>query len=451
MRPSGKIMDSLPAVAPSFRRVQNLFLWTAVAVCVLIVVDNLSLRLTTGLSPAGPDRVLAGLAGAFLVVALLLRNVGRRLAVPLVATICVLVPIEGGLSVWSLTQPRRFPWYVWPPHYSCLVKPADLPGVAPQGRFTTNSLGIRGPEFNDTDTCRILCVGGSATECFYLDDAKTWPAVLMRILGDDAPGVWVGNAGSSGTTAPQHALLLEQLPEARMVDCWVVLCGINDLGQQLNGRYARITANGFAKTFRYRRPGLGGHLRRPLHRNLFTFTLFENACRRVRVALKGGDATIYQDVKATWVKQQQRKRQRAVKIAADIRPEWLEEYQAQLTRMVRLARRWDKRLIFMTQPTIWVERMDEKTDAMTLGGQLLDGRFADGPTRVRGMELYNQAMRDLAVREGVELVDLAAKLPKTTEAFYDDCHFNENGAWMVATALAEQVKTRELKAGAQQQ
>ncbi len=128
-------------------------------------------------------------------------------------------------------------------------------------RFSTNSLGIRGPEFSDADSYRILCVGASATECLYLDDGKTWPAVLMLILGDGDPRIWVGNVGCSGTTAPQHALLLEQLPEAKMVDCWVVLCGINDLGQQLNGMYTRITANGFGNTFRYRRPGLGGHFR----------------------------------------------------------------------------------------------------------------------------------------------------------------------------------------------
>ena len=132
----------------------------------------------------------------------------------------------------------------------------------------------------------------------------------------------------------------------------------------------------------------------------------------------------------------------------DVDPQWLAEYQAQLQKMIELARLRDKRLIFMTQPTIWAQQMDEKTDGLTLGGQLADGRYATTAARVKGMELYNQTMRDLAAREGIELVDLAATLPKTTEVFYDDCHFNENGARVVAAALAEQVKTRTLKAGA---
>jgi len=442
-------MDSV-AAAPSFRRVERLFFWAAVVLCATVVLDNVSLRSTTHVPLETTDRLVAGLAGAFLVIAALRRSLGRKLAVSIVSLALVLAPIESGLGIWSLTRPRRFPWYVWPPHYRCLLKPADLPGVAPEGRFSTNSLGLRGPEFSKADTYRILCVGGSAAECLYLDDAKSWPALLQQALRESDPGVWVGNAGCSSTTAPHHALLLEELPEAGMVDCWVVLCGINDLGQQLNGTYAQATAHGFENTFRYRRPGLGGRLRRPLQRNLYSFHVLETLGRRLRVALQGGDATVYQDIKAAWVRQQQEKRRHAPKIAAEIDPQWLREYQVQLMKMVELARQRGQRLIFMTQPTIWVEPMDEKADALTLGGQLADGRFADSPTRVRGMKLYNQAMRDLAAREGVELVDLAAMLPKTTEAFYDDCHFNENGARMVAAALAEQVKTRKLAAAARE-
>ena len=299
-------------------------------------------------------------------------------------------------------------------------------GVSPEGRFSTNSLGIRGPEFSPADSYRILCVGGSTTECLYLDDARTWPAVLLRILSEREPGIWVGNVGRSGTTAPQHVLLLSQLPEARQVDCWVVLCGINDMGQQFNGRYAEATANAFGHTFAYRRPG--SEFRRPLQRNLYTFSLIQAVCKRILVTFRGGSAAVHQDAQAVWVTEQREKRKAAVKVAVDVDPQWLAEYQAQLQKMIELARRRDKRLIFMTQPTIWTRQMDEKTDALTLGGQLADGRYVANAARAKGMELYNQVMRDLAAREGIELVDLAATLPKTTEVFYDDCHFNDNGA-----------------------
>jgi lysophospholipase L1-like esterase len=456
---------------PSFRRVQRLFLWIAVAVCAVVVADNLSLKAMTGVSIKNGDYVFLGLAGAFLILAAVRRDLGGRLAVSVVAVLFLLTLIEGGLDLWSLTQARRWPWYVWPPNYSCLMKPADpasttqemfsavirstrtsavfkparLAGVSPEGRFSINSLGIRGPEFQATDRYRILCVGGSTTECIYLDDAKTWPAQLLQMLSEHEPGLWVGNVGRSATTAPQHVLLLQKLPEARQVDCWVALCGINDMHQQVNGTYAETTANAFGHVFAYRRPG--AQFRRPLQRNLWTFMLAEAVCRRILVMLRGPQAGVYQDVGAVWVKEQQEKRKAGTKVAVEVDPQWLTEYQAQLTKMIELARCWGKRLIFMTQPTIWAQQMDEKTEALTLGGRLADGRYLDNATRVKAMGLFNQVMRDLTAREGIELVDLAAKLPKTTEVFYDDCHFNENGARLVAAALAEQVSTCELKAG----
>ena len=321
------------AATPPFRRVQSLFLWIAVAVCTVIVVDNVSFKPMTGSSIKDGDYVFLGLAGAFLILAVLRRDLGRKLAVSVAAVLFVLALIEGGMGLWSLTRARHWPWYVWPPNYSCLLKPANpagmpqeifsptirsttnssslkpanLVGVSPEGRFSTNSLGIRGPEFSPADTYRILCVGGSTTECLYLDDAKTWPAVLMQILNDPEPGIWVGNVGRSGTTAPQHALLLSQLPEARQVDCWVVLCGINDMGQQFNGTYAEATANAFGHTFAYRRPGSEFH--RPLQRNLYTFALTQAVCRRILVTFRGGNAAVHQDAQAVWVTEQREEAQ----------------------------------------------------------------------------------------------------------------------------------------------
>lgn len=470
------ISPPAPAAPPPLGRVQNLFLWIAVAVCMVIVADNVSFKPMTGSSIKDGDYVFLGLAGAFLILAVLRRDLGRKVAVSVVAVLFVLALIEGGLGLWSLAQTRHWPWYVWPPNYSCLLtpadpagivpggyspgvfsptirsanpsalKPANLVGVSPEGRFSTNSLGIRGPEFSPADNYRILCVGGSTTECLYLDDAKTWPAVLMQILRDRDPGIWVGNVGRSGTTAPQHALLLSLLPEARQVDCWVVLCGINDMGQHFYGTYAEATTNAFGHTFAYRRPGSEFH--RPLQRNLYTFSVIQAVCKRIMVTFRNRDTVVYQDPQALWVEEQREKRKAAAKTSRDVDPQWLDEYQAQLLKMIELARLRNKRLIFMTQPTIWGQQMDEKTDRLTLGGQLADGRYLANPALAKGMELYNQVMRDLAAREGIELVDLAAMLPKTTEVFYDDCHFNDSGARMVAAALAEQVKTRPLKAGA---
>jgi lysophospholipase L1-like esterase len=51
--------------------------------------------------------------------------------------------------------------------------------------------------------------------------------------------------------------------------------------------------------------------------------------------------------------------------------------------------------------------------------------------------LYNDFAKDMAAKENLLLCDLAAVVPKGTEAFYDDVHFNTNGARIVAQAMTD--------------
>jgi hypothetical protein len=428
--------SSDPFTQPRFRPIVNVVFAVAIVLSLLVVIDNATCELTTGKTIRGMDYLVLGIGGAYLLYALLAREAARRLAVSLVGVALLLVLIEVGFSLWALTSPRPFAWYVWPPNYASIQLPTDLPGVSSKGVFTTNSLGIRGPEFSDADRYRILCVGGSTTECIYLDNAKAWPRLVGEALAANTAGVWVGNIGRSGTTTPHHVTLFEHLPEADLVDCWVVLCGINDYGQHVRGTYEETTADSWKHTFKYRRPGLGSDLWRPLQRNSFVFCMFESLRKRIKVALQGENPAAFQDTRAKWVKKQQEKRRlghkRAVELPLD---DWMDEYERQLMRMIELSRAKAKRLIFVTQPTIWKADLPAELADHTIGPRLPDGSYLDDATRAEGMDRYNQRMRDVCQREGIECVDLAASLPKSLEVFYDDCHFNEAGAKSVAEKL----------------
>src|SRR5439155_10586195 len=106
-------------------------------------------------------------------------------------------------------------------------------------RFTTNSLGLRGrdPGPMGARGLRLLAVGGSTTECLYLDDGATWPALVERNLTRRLGGepVWVGNAGISGANARDHVVQVKYLlPQYRPVDVVLVLVGVNDLTVRLS-------------------------------------------------------------------------------------------------------------------------------------------------------------------------------------------------------------------------
>ena len=104
--------------------------------------------------------------------------------------------------------------------------------VPAQVSWRANSLGLRGPELpTDTSIIRILCVGGSTTECTLLNDGDTWPDVLAAELQRTGHRVWVGNAGRDGLSTFGQLELLPGLL-ARVRPHYVLLLnGPNDMAR----------------------------------------------------------------------------------------------------------------------------------------------------------------------------------------------------------------------------
>src|ERR1041385_3603084 len=89
--------------------------------------------------------------------------------------------------------------------------PDVAPEIEPRVRFEINPDGERGGEDPPgDDVCRILVAGGSAAECYALDQPTSWPGVLQRLLNEDdalralgARRVHVGNIARSGVSSPE--------------------------------------------------------------------------------------------------------------------------------------------------------------------------------------------------------------------------------------------------------
>jgi lysophospholipase L1-like esterase len=102
--------------------------------------------------------------------------------------------------------------------------------------------------------------------------------------------------------------------------------------------------------------------------------------------------------------------------------------------------------IFMTQPTMWVEGLDDQYEKLLLMGGSYDRSNPDSllyftPRALEsGIGAFNDTLMRICKEEGVLYLDLALNMPKTTASFYDDCHFNENGAKQVADLLHDFLK-----------
>ena len=131
---------------------------------------------------------------------------------------------------------RRYTRYrVWPPRMRREVRQDLFPELEPRFRFETNADGERGSDVRGADAglYRVLVAGGSAVECYALDQPTSWPVVLEQLLNRppalDALGarrVHVGNIGHSGVGAAELDMILERvLPNYDRLDAIIVMVG----------------------------------------------------------------------------------------------------------------------------------------------------------------------------------------------------------------------------------
>lgn len=338
-------------------------------------------------------------------------------------------------------------YFVWPPHlqYEFHPSPELMPGVSGVSHFRINAQGLRGDELTEDRSVRLLALGGSTTECLYLDDSEAWPRLLQDHLAaaHKDKAIWVGNAGRSGHNTWHHRVqaekLLAQVPDVSIV---LVLAGVNDLSYRLglDRAYAppdpdQVMNRAFEqKPLRF----MGG----PFYKRTALWQGLKKIDRRLRTEGTAQDATgrVYE----TW----RRRRQEASVLRTelpDLGPP-LVDYAANLRAIADSAAQQGARVVFATQPALWREDLPADLDRLLWMGGV--GRFQEesgheyysAGALASGMEAYNRTLLKVCrATPGAVCVDLAASLPRDTGAFYDDVHFNEAGSRRVARVLAERL------------
>jgi lysophospholipase L1-like esterase len=354
-------------------------------------------------------------------------------------------------------------YYIWPPGLKKVFLPSEdiMPGISGPSRFVTNSAGIRGDDFRSSDTYRILAIGGSTTECLYLDQSETWPLLLQNYLNDAAGhhNVWVGNAGMSGKTTRHHITAMEYMPLRDMrIDMIILLIGVNDFIVRL-AQHEQYDPNFVMK------PGAGQILVRetfsggssyvdaPFFKKTALWQVTQKAKGILAEKIKTDKVaqTNVQDEFAQMYVRLRKHRQEAIEIRDEL-PELssaIEEYKRNVNTMIDIAQRKSIRLLFVTQPTMWKADLPDQLERLLWLGGI--GDFMNQTSRpyysahalAKGMKKYNEALVKVCEERQVECFDLASLLEKDITVFYDDVHFNESGAQKVANALAKYMANRE--------
>lgn len=381
-----------------------------------------------------------------------IKNFFNNTIVTLVSLLVVLGIAELILQQFS---PDRF--YVWPPGLQRTFRPSPgiMPGVHGESRLSINAHGLRGSEWPPTDGLRILAVGGSTTECLYLDDAETWPALLEAKLRDaTGSDARVGNVGRSGHDTRHHVLqvdkMLDQYPH---IDVVLLMIGINDLELRLKRDATYVRFSEESRRYRQKLYYRSFALVPPLTEELpfvQSLALWQQGRQLKHVMRSSGADDNVQDTTGDIYTHWRRIRKNAVRLRPEL-PDLsvaLDEFAANVRRIVDIGKRHGVTVVLLTQPSMYRSDLPQDlADLLWFGsvGEPVDGQeneYYSAAAMATGLDQYNRTTLELCRELDTPCIDAAAEIPRDATMFYDDVHFNEGGARKVTEIISRQFLDR---------
>lgn len=271
---------------------------------------------------------------------------------------------------------------------------------------------------------RIIFMGGSTTACTYLPQEMTFSQLVEDNLNTQGlpKRIECANAGVDGSAARDTLTHLIFDVSFTNLDCLVVMQGVNDLSLGLSRDFQPDASNrrmGLSKAkssyeeyFGDPHPYLYQLYKAFTRRHSKRFTLAHIREVRERLSyIERTEITEFPNVRYFI---------RDMKLIAST------------------CRALGIRLIFVTQCSLYADNLSPEVEQhLGIPFPEEDGLNPSNPSMRRGMDTYNDAIRNLAAEMGVELIDLEKAVPKTLENHYDHVHFSVNGSKKVAEVLAD--------------
>ncbi|MGK0422208.1 MAG: lysophospholipase L1-like esterase [Polaribacter sp.] len=355
----------------------------------------------------------------------------KKLVFSGVFTLVLLVSAEIILSFFQV-----FPndYYTMTPNSGFIwkINSEKITGIHQDSEVSFDEIGARSISNYQDKKNKIVVFGGSTTACFALTQSKTWPALLEKKLGDS---YWVGNFGRPGNSSNHHILQFKYIlekPELSSVKTVVIMQGVNDFVGYLisDERYINSTDEELEKFSFQHIPD--DYL--PYYKQLTLYKLALLAKKNMFFYFKHKDylTKMVEDIKI--LKQKSKIIEELPNLTAG-----LNHYEENIKQLIQQANEKKIKLIFVTQETMWKPDLEKKyEDLMVTSGFANNEAFYSTKALYGGMEIFNQRLKMVCDQNNIAYVDL--KLPKTTESFYDDFHFNESGAELCSEQISKELK-----------
>lgn len=380
---------------------------------------------------------------------------GKRLSF---ATVLAMLGAVAGLglgeAILRIVWPSASVFRALPPGLRVRFHAPHIHGVQTPSVYQVNSMGVRGREWSERreSEYRILCLGGSTTQSLVTDDSRVWTTLLETRLGrlPDGRRTWVGNIGRAGLASAEHVLQMRHLLDVYDPDAVVLLVGINDLLHRLRAEpyepYALNRPENQPYLWQRAFGVFPGSVPQDRSRNRWlertrTWQLLL-AARYKALNLPHTEDRDGRNL-LRW-----RARRAAGRRAAVLPPlePALEEYRRNLGLIVQRAQDRGVPIVLMTQPVLWRAGLTDTEKALLWLGGVGDFRrkrgslYYEPEALAEGMDAYNRTLLEVCQSTGAQCVDLSARIPRTAEFFYDDCHFTDAAHPIIADAVADAVR-----------
>jgi hypothetical protein len=364
----------------------------------------------------------------------------------LVATVLAAIGVaEIAARLWFRFAARTYPWKPYT-HFEITPDPKVLPQLTACTTFKANSLGLRGREMpNNGRVFRVVTCGGSAVECFSLDEGEAWPALIeahlsrpesKAALGVDE--VHVLNLAKSGFTNEALGYLVPRvLDRVGPIDVLTITTGtsaVNAWTKAGTPPFAQSPGRAWDDIHWHSETGWGlapttCALAEIVRRIQHWRTRPVIALRNTGGALAAG----------------RRARMHAAEMR-EVTPDpqaWVADYEASLAALVQAASRYADRVVLLRQS--WFDAPHPTAQEQS---QFWHGFVGDSPAGDRKIfysyEAFSRLMAEtdaanirVARRLGIETIRLADAVAPTLENYYDQIHYTPAGARRVAAFVAQ--------------
>lgn len=297
----------------------------------------------------------------------------------------------------------------------------------------TNELGFLGDSLDvfSSASIRIITIGGSTTECYFLGDGQTWPAQMQANLEKLLPGLSVSviNAGLDGHSTFGHVGLLKHFKdifyELRPTHI-MVMAGINDFGlwdqkpRRWDLKNTEVSLLKKSVLFNLINSYLKADVKFAF-RNERERVLQWQESKLLSKEVFGQRLQSYEEAHLASI-------ERAIKEEGG--------YSARLNEISRLIVEIGASPVFIGQVAAYGDYIDPTTGVNMATLNLGDW---SGLTRSLALEQYNSAMAKVAALNGKTYIPLGDILPKDSKYFYDEVHFGLEGAKRVGDILARAI------------